>query len=260
MAYETILVEQSDRIATITLNRPPMNPISTRMIEEVDDALNGIESNAEIRAVILTGTGEKAFCAGADVTEFGQAFAEGRVKELTMTRHKVFTRIERFPKPVIAALNGYALGGGCELAMSCHLRLMADTATVGQPEINLGIIPGYGGTQRLPRLVGRTRAYELLLLGDRISAQRALEIGLVNKVSPAAALMNDARELASRLARQAPIAVKLVIDCVNRGLETTIENALEIEADNITAVSSTEDAMEGVMAFLGKRPPEFKGK
>jgi enoyl-CoA hydratase/carnithine racemase len=140
------------------------------------------------------------------------------------------------------------------------LRLMADTATVGQPEINLGIIPGYGGTQRLPRLVGRTRAYELLLLGDRVPAQRALEIGLVNRVSSAAALMDDARELASRLARQAPIAVKLIIECVNRGLETTIEKALEIEADSITAVSSTEDAMEGVTAFLGKRPPEFKGK
>ncbi len=260
MTYETILVERADRIATITLNRLPMNPISTKMIEEIDDALNGIEKDGETRAIILTGAGEKAFCAGADVTEFGQAFAEGRVKELAMTRHRVFTRIERFPKPVIAALNGYALGGGCELAMSCHLRLIADTATVGQPEINLGIIPGYGGTQRLPRLVGRTRAYEMLLLGDRISAQRALEIGLVNKVSPTVSLMNDARELASRLARQAPIAVKLIIDCVNRGLESTIEKALEIEADNITAVSSTEDAMEGVMAFLGKRPPEFKGK
>ncbi len=260
MPYETIAVDRADRIATITLNRPPMNPISTLMIEELHAVLDGIEKDSEIRAVILTGSGDKAFCAGADVAEFGQAFGEGSVKQLVMTRHELFTRVERFPKPVIAAVNGYALGGGCELAMSCHLRLIADTATVGQPEINLGIIPGYGGTQRLPRLVGRTYAYEMLLLGDRISAERALEIGLVNKVSGASSLMDDARELAGRLAKQAPIAVKLIIDSVNRGLETTIEKGLEIEADNITAVSATEDAMEGVMAFMQKRPADFKGK
>jgi enoyl-CoA hydratase len=172
----------------------------------------------------------------------------------------MFTRIERFPKPVIAAMNGYALGGGCELAMSCHLRLMSDAAVIGLPEINLGVFPGYGGTQRLPRLVGRTHAYELLFLGDRIPAERALEIGLVNRVCEAASLMDEARELAGRLAGQAPIAIKLIIDSVNRGLETTIEKGLEIEADNITVVSKTEDAMEGTLAFMEKRPPEFKGK
>jgi enoyl-CoA hydratase len=144
--------------------------------------------------------------------------------------------------------------------MACHLRLMADTAAVGQPEINLGIIPGYGGTQRLPRLIGRTRAYELLFLGDRIPAQRALEIGLVNKVCSAPSLMDEARALANRLAKQAPIAIKMIIDCVNRGLETTVEKGLEIEADNMAAVSATEDAMEGVMAFMQKRPADFKGQ
>jgi enoyl-CoA hydratase/carnithine racemase len=260
MSYETILVDTADRVATTTLNRPPMNPISSRMIEELGDAFDAIENDGEVRAVIVTGAGEKAFCAGADVGEFGQAFAEGSVKELVMTRHRLFTRIERFPKPIVAAINGYALGGGCELAMSCHLRLMAESATAGQSEINLGIIPGYGGTQRLPRLVGRTRALELLLLGDRISARRALEIGLVNRVCDAASLMDVAREIADRLARQAPVAMRLIIDSVNRGLETTIENGLEIEADNIVAVASTEDAMEGVMAFMQKRAPEFKGK
>lgn len=260
MAYETITGEQVDRIAIITLSRPPMNPISTRMIEEIGIALDGIENDTEARAVIITGAGEKAFCAGADIGEFGQAFAEGSIRELVMTRHRMFTRIERFSRPVIAAINGYALGGGCELAMSCHFRLMAGEATIGQPEINLGIIPGYGGTQRLPRLVGRTYAYEMLFLGDRISAERSLEIGLVNKVSAGVSLMNDARELATRLAQQAPIAIKFIIDSVNRGLETTIEKGLEIEADNIAAVSQTEDAMEGTMAFMEKRPANFKGK
>ena len=260
MSHETLIVERSDRIATITLDRPPMNPISTQLIDEMHSVLDDIENDIEMRAVILTGAGEKAFCAGADIAEFGQAFSEGSVKDLVMTRHRMFTRIERFPKPVIAAINGYALGGGCELAMSCHLRLMADVATVGQPEINLGIIPGYGGTQRLPRLVGRTNAYELLFLGDRIPAERALEIGLVNKVSSADSLLDDARELAGRLAKQAPIAIKLIIDCVNRGLETTIDNGLEIEADNVVLVSATEDAMEGTMAFMEKRPADFKGK
>ncbi len=260
MAYETLLLDTADRVATITLNRPPMNPISSQLIDEMTALLDEIEGDSEVRAIIITGAGEKAFCAGADITEFGQAFAEDSVKELLMSRHRMFTRIERFPKPIIAAINGYALGGGCELAMSCHLRLMADSAAVGQPEINLGIIPGYGGTQRLPRLVGRTHAYELLFLGDRIPADRAERIGLVNKVSRAASLMDDAKELARRLAGQAPIAIKLIIDSVNCGLETTIDEGLEIEADNSVLASKTEDAMEGTMAFMEKRAPDFKGK
>ena len=259
MPHETITVERTNRVATVTLNRPPMNPISSQMIEELHGLFDEIENDGEVRAVILTGAGEKAFCAGADIAEFGQAFGEGRIKDLVMTRHRMFTRIERFPKPVIAAINGYALGGGCELASSCHLRLIAEEATIGQPEINLGIIPGYGGTQRLPRLLGRTRAYELLFLGDRISAERAFEIGFVNKVSSAASLMKEAQELAERLARQAPIAIKFIIDSVNRGVETTIEKGLEIEADNVVEVSRTEDAMEGTMAFMEKREPDFKG-
>ena len=260
MAYETLLVDSADRIVTITLNRPPMNPISNRLIDELHAAFDEIESDGEARAVIITGAGEKAFCAGADISEFGQAFAEGGIREVAMSRHRMFTRIERFPKPVIAAINGYALGGGCELAMSCHLRLMSDAAVVGLPEINLGVFPGYGGTQRLPRLIGRTHAYEMLFLGDRIPAGRAFEIGLVNKVSDAASLMDDARELAGRLAGQAPVAIKLIIDSVNRGLETTIEEGLEIEADNIVVASKTADAMEGTLAFMEKRAPEFKGK
>jgi len=260
MAYETLLVETADRIATITLNRPPMNPISNKLIEDLEAAFDEIEADDELRAVIITGAGEKAFCAGADITEFGQAFADGGIRDVAMSRHRMFTRIERFPKPVIAAINGYALGGGCELAMSCHLRLMSDKATVGLPEINLGAFPGYGGTQRLPRLVGRTHAYELMFLGDRISAERASEIGLVNRVSPAASLMDDTRELAARLAGQAPVAIRLIIDSVNRGLETTIDEGLEIETQNIERVSKTEDAMEGALAFMEKRPADFKGK
>ncbi len=260
MAYETLLLDTAGRVATVTLNRPPMNPISNKLIEEMGSVFDEIEGDGEVRAVIITSAGEKAFCAGADITEFGQAFAEGGIREVAMSRHRMFTRIEMFPKPVIAAINGYALGGGCELAMSCHLRLISDAATVGLPEINLGVFPGYGGTQRLPRLVGRTHAYELMFLGDRTPARRAYEIGLVNKVCEAGALMDDARELAGRLAGQAPVAIKLIIDSVNRGLETTIEEALEIEADNIVTVSKTNDAMEGAMAFMEKRAPDFKGK
>jgi enoyl-CoA hydratase/carnithine racemase len=260
MPYETLIVQREELAAIVTLNRPPMNPISKRMTEEIDAFLSEIESDDAIRALIITGGGEKAFSAGADVTEFGETFAEGGVREAAMLRHRVFTRIERFPKPIIAAINGYAFGGGCELAMSCHLRLMADTAFIGLTEINLGIMPGYGGTQRLPRLVGRTRALELLLLGERISAGRASEIGLINRVCPLSSLVSEAKELAARLAGQAPIAVKLIIDSVNRGLETTIEKGLEIEADNVVMVSATEDAVEGVMAFMQKRAPDFKGK
>jgi enoyl-CoA hydratase/carnithine racemase len=260
MAYETLLIDKADRIAVITLNRPPMNAISNKLIEELELAFDEIEADGELRAVIITGAGEKAFCAGADISEFGEAFASGGIRDVAMSRHRMFTRIERFPKPVIAAMNGYTLGGGCELAMSCHLRLMSDTAVVGLPEIKLGVFPGYGGTQRLPRLVGRTRAYELLFLGDRISAERANEIGLVNSISPAASLMDDAKKLAARLAGQAPVAIKLIIDSVNQGMETTIEKGLEIEADNIDAVSKTEDAIEGTMAFMEKRAPDFKGK
>ncbi|RJP17074.1 MAG: enoyl-CoA hydratase [Candidatus Abyssobacteria bacterium SURF_5] len=260
MSYETLVVQPEGQIAVVTFNRPPMNPINQRLTEELDRLLTEIENDNGIRALILTGAGEKAFSAGADVAEFGEAFAEGRVKEAAMLRHRVFTRIERFPKPVIAAINGYAFGGGCELAMACHLRLIAEGASIGQPEINLGIIPGYGGTQRLPRLIGRARAFELLLLGDRVPARRAAEIGLVNTVCAGASLLEEAKALARRLAQQAPVAVKMIIDSVNRGLETDIEKALEIEADNVVLVSATEDAMEGVMAFLQKRPPEFKGR
>ena len=256
MAYETITVEKEGNIGIITLNRPPTNAVNFALLEDVEKALNQFEADKEVRALIITGAGEKGFSAGFDITE------AARAAEIGDKGRAIYTRIERFPKPVVAAINGYALGGGCELAMACHFRIMinAEKAKIGCPEVNLGIIPGWGGTQRMPRLIGKTRALDMLVLGKRINAPEALEIGLINKVSQPGELMKDAKELAGRLAKQAPIAVKCILDSVNRGLETTIDEGLKIEGKNLNEVSSTEDAIEGMTAFMQKREPQFKGK
>ena len=256
MAYETITVEKEGNIGIITLNRPPTNAVNFALLEDVEKALNQFEADKEVRALIITGAGEKGFSAGFDITE------AARAAEIGDKGRAIYTRIERFPKPVVAAINGYALGGGCELAMACHFRIMvnAEKAKIGCPEVNLGIIPGWGGTQRMPRLIGKTRALDMLVLGKRINAPEALDIGLINKVSQPGELMKDAKELAGRLAKQAPIAVKCILDSVNRGLETTIDEGLKIEGKNLNEVSSTEDAIEGMTAFMQKREPQFKGK
>ncbi|TRZ95775.1 MAG: enoyl-CoA hydratase [Dehalococcoidia bacterium] len=258
MAYENLIVEREENIGIITLNRPPANPINYAVLDELDKALTELEQDKAIRALIITGAGEKGFSAGFDVKVAGTPEAE----KIGPKGHEVFSRIERYPKPVVAAIQGFALGGGCELSMACHFRIMADVekVVIGQPEIDLGIIPGWGGTQRLPRLVGKTKALEMLILGTRIRAPEALNIGLITKVSQPGEVMQDAKELAKTLAKKAPVAVKIILDAVARGLETTLDEGLKIELEGSRQVQKSKDAMEGMMAFIQKREPDFKGE
>jgi enoyl-CoA hydratase len=257
MPYETVIVAREQPFAVITLNRPPANAISEQLMQDVDNALSDVESDDSVRAVILTGSGDKIFCAGADL---GSAFSGGRVERFIRFGNGVLRRIERFSKPIIAALNGHALGGGCEIAMACHFRLLKDNARMGQTESNLGIIPGYGGTQRLPRLIGRTKALEFLILGSQIPAADCLALGLVNRLTKDGETLNDAKALARQLARRPPIATRLLIEAVDDGLEEPIDKALEIETRAFLETLRTEDAAEGIQAFFAKREPEFKGK
>jgi len=256
MAYETIIAEKEGNIGIITLNRPPANAVNWALLEDLEKALDQFEGDKEVRALIITGAGEKGFSAGFDVSE------AARAKEIGNKGRALWTRIERYPKPVVAALNGYALGGGCELAMACHFRVMVSTekAKIGCPEVNLGIIPGWGGTQRMPRLIGKTRALDMLIFGKRILAPEALDIGLITKVSQPGELMKDAKELAGRLAKQAPLAVKAILESVTKGLETSIDEGLKVEGKNLDMVSSSKDAIEGITAFLEKREAQFKGE
>jgi enoyl-CoA hydratase/carnithine racemase len=258
MDYENLVVEQEENVGIITLNRPPANPINLAVLNELDMVLKEWEKDKALRAIIITGAGEKGFSAGFDLKTAGTP--EG---EKAMSRgQEVFSQIEKYPKPVIAAINGFALGGGCELAMSCHFRIMliAEKVVMGQPEINVGIIPGWGGTQRLPRLVGKTKALEMLLLGTRVNAPEALNIGLITRVSQPGQLMNDAKELAKALAKKAPVAMQIILDAVTRGLETTTDQGVKIELEGSQRVSKTKDAMEGAMAFIEKREPVFTGE
>jgi enoyl-CoA hydratase/carnithine racemase len=257
MSYETLLLDREDVVAAVTLNRPPANAISEALIRELDAALTEIEADGGIRAVVITGAGDRIFCAGADL---GSAFSGGDVSEFIRTGNRVLRRIERFPKPVVAALNGHALGGGCEIAMACHLRILKDTARMGQTESSLGIIPGYGGTQRLPRLIGRGLALEHLLLGTQIPAPECLRIGLVNRLARDGETLSDAMGLARELAKRPPVATRLIIEAVDDGLRVPIDEALEIETRAFAEVIRTEDAGEGMQAFFQKRPAEFKGR
>jgi enoyl-CoA hydratase/carnithine racemase len=262
MAYETIIVEREDNVGIITLNRPPANPINSTLLSDLNQALTEFKGDKAIRALIITGAGDRFFSAGFDIkSAVGPGAGGGPAGP---SGQEVFFNIERFPKPVIAAINGYAGGGGCELAMSCHFRIMVDAerAVMGQPEIDRGIIPGWGGTQRLPRLVGKTRALEMLLLGQdkMIRAPEALQIGLISKVSNPGEALNDAKELAKMLAKKAPIAMSIILDCVMRGLETTLEEGIKIEAEGSRRVGQTKDAQEGMIAFVQKREPVYKGE
>lgn len=258
MAYVNLIVEREDNVGKITLNRPPANPINFAVLSELDTVLTEWEKDKAVRAIIITGAGERGFSAGFDLKTAGTPDGEK-----AMSRgQQVFSRIERYHKPVIAAINGFALGGGCELAMACHFRIMLNSQQVvmGQPEIDRGIIPGWGGTQRLPRLVGKTKAFEMLLLGTRVNAAEALSIGLVTRVSQPGQLMNDAKELARALAKKAPIAMEIILDAVTRGIETTTDEGTKIELQGSQRVSKTQDAVEGAMAFIEKREPVFKGE
>lgn len=260
MAYENLLVERDDAVLVITINRPKvLNALNAGTLAELGEAIAGAESDDAVRAIVLTGAGDKSFVAGADITELAVLTPVGG-REHAHRGQALLVRIERLGKPVIAAVNGFALGGGCELAMACTLRLAADTARFGQPEINLGLIPGYAGSQRLPRLVGAGRALEMLLTGNPIGAEEAHRIGLVNRVVPAAQLMDEARALARALAAKAPVAVRYILDAVRGGLDMSLAEAQEYEATLFGLVFATDDMREGTRAFLDKRKPGFTGR
>ena len=257
---QNLLLDRDGAVATITVNRPKvLNALNTDTLDELRRAILELKHDDGVRAVILTGAGEKSFVAGADINELAAQTPAGGREHAIRGQH-VLDLIENMGKPVIAAINGYALGGGCELAMACTLRIAADTAKLGQPEINLGIVPGYAGTQRLARLVGKGRALELLLTGDQIGAPEAHRLGLVNRVVPAAELMKESRKLADALAAKAPIAVRYIIDAVNKGLEIPFPQAQVFEATLFGLVASTDDMREGTRAFLEKRKAEFRGR
>ena len=259
MSFDNLLIERDGAVATVTVNRPKvLNALNTQTLDELRRAILELKGDAAVRVVILTGAGEKSFIAGADINELAvQSPTSGR--EHAVSGQHVLDLIEQMGKPVIAAINGYALGGGCELAMACTIRIAADTAKLGQPEINLGIIPGYAGTQRLARIVGKGRALELLLTGDQIPAAEAHRLGLVNLVVPAAELMAEVKKLAAALAAKAPVAVRYILEAVNKGLEMPFAQAQIFEATLFGLVASTSDMREGTKAFLEKRKPAFKG-
>ena len=255
----SLLFELSDGIARITIDRPDkLNALNATVISELSDAVTRIETDAAVRGVILTGSGQKAFVAGADIGELtGQGPIDGKAR--SMAGQLVFRRLERCGKPVIAAINGFALGGGCELAMACHIRIAAEHARFGQPEVKLGIGPGYGGTARLPRLVGKGRALELLLTGAMIDAAEAYRIGLVNRVVPADSLLREAEGLLRTILENGPLAIRACLEAVDSGLETSLDQALLLEANHFGLLSGTDDMHEGTSAFIEKRKAVFKG-
>ena len=259
MSFDNLFLERDGAIAVLTINRPQvLNALNSATIDELRRAVLELKHDRTVGCVIITGAGEKAFVAGADINELAvQRPVQG--KEHALRGQHVFDLIENMGKPVVAAINGYALGGGCELALACTLRIAADTARLGQPEVNLGIIPGYGGTQRLSRLVGKGIALELLLSGRHVMADEALQIGLVNRVVAAADLMAAAKALAAELVAKPPIAVQYIIEAVNRGLEVSFDKGQFLEATLFGLVASTDDMREGTAAFLEKRKADFKG-
>ncbi|HVE34845.1 MAG TPA: enoyl-CoA hydratase-related protein [Gemmatimonadaceae bacterium] len=258
MSYETLSLQTNDRVATITVNRPDkLNALNDRVIAELGEAIDQVVSDSAVGGVILTGAG-RAFVAGADISEL-EKHGPVSAKQLAKTGQEVFGRFEASPKPVIAAVNGFALGGGCELAMACHIRIASELAKFGQPEVKLGLIPGYGGTQRLPRLVGRGRALQLLLTGEMIDAQEAYRIGLVNRVVQAAELLPAANEMMRTILANAPLAIASVVEVVNRGYDATLEDALTLEATAFGLLAATDDKRVGTRAFLEKASARFTG-
>ena len=259
-SYENLLVEVDGAVATLTINRPKvLNALSAETTRELGSAIDTLAADDEVGAVIITGAGEKAFVAGADIGVLA-TYGPVEARDAAYLGQSTFDKVEECRKPVIAAINGYALGGGCELALACHIRLAADNALIGLPEINLGVIPGHGGTQRLTRLLGKGRALELICTGDHIGAEEAARIGLVNAVYPAGELAERARELAEKLAGKPPIAMRYAIEAVNQGINATLKEGQAIEAHLFGLCFATEDQSEGMAAFLGKRKAEWKGR
>ncbi|ABP96141.1 MULTISPECIES: 3-hydroxypropionyl-CoA dehydratase [Metallosphaera] len=259
MEFETIETKKEGNLFWITLNRPDkLNALNAKLLEELDRAVSQAESDPEIRVIIITGKG-KAFCAGADITQFNQ-LTPAEAWKFSKKGREIMDKIEALSKPTIAMINGYALGGGLELALACDIRIAAEEAQLGLPEINLGIYPGYGGTQRLTRVIGKGRALEMMMTGDRIPGKDAEKYGLVNRVVPLANLEQETRKLAEKIAKKSPISLALIKEVVNRGLDSPLLSGLALESVGWGVVFSTEDKKEGVSAFLEKREPTFKGK
>jgi len=260
MSYQNLLVESRDGVAFVTINRPDkLNALNDATVAEIDAAFAAIAADPATRGVVLTGAGEKAFVAGADIAELAtQSPVDG--KERSIRGQLVLDRIERLGKPGIAAVNGFALGGGCELAMACHVRIASENAKLGTPEVKLGIMCGYAGTQRLPRLVGKGRALEMLLTGEMVDAAEALRIGLVNRVVPREKLLAEAEGLMRKMLANGPVSLRFTLEAVNDGLETGFDEAERQEATLFGLICTTEDMKEGTKAFLDKRPARFQGK
>jgi enoyl-CoA hydratase/carnithine racemase len=261
--WQNIRVEVEDQIALLTIDHPPVNSFNKQVITELDEAVDQVMADDEIKAVVITGGGTNAFVAGADIPEIKELVENpvegyGEAHEFIERGQRVHLKIETATKPVIAAINGFCLGGGLELAMACHLRICSDRARLGQPEINLGLIPGWGGTQRLPRIVGKAKALEMILTGDMITAQEAYRVGLVNKVVPAGAILKEARGLARKIVSKSKFPIAATLRAVTEGIETDVEQGLEIEKEQFVGLADTDDIREGVSAFLEKRQPEFK--
>ena len=260
MELKNIILEKEEHLAIITINRPKaLNALNSETLKDLDVVLENLENDSNIYCVILTGSGEKAFVAGADIAEM-KDLSEEEGKEFGLLGNKIFRRLEKLDKPVIAAISGFALGGGCELAMACDIRIASEKARFAQPEAGLGITPGFGGTQRLSRLVGEGKAKELIYTCSMIKADEALRIGLVNKVVELENLMDEAKKMANSIIANAPIAVKLCKDAINKGMQVDIDSAIEIEAIDFGKCFSTEDQKEGMNAFIEKRAKNFSNK
>jgi enoyl-CoA hydratase len=258
--YENLKLQVQDRIATLSVNRPDkLNALNEQTIRELGAAVDEIAADDDVGGVILTGVGDRAFVAGADIAELAKMGPVDGV-EVSRLGQRVFRAIELSRKPVIAAVNGFALGGGCELALACHLRVAAENARFGLPEVKLGIIPGYGGTLRLPRIVGKGRALELMLTGEMIDALEAYRIGLANRVVPQGELVDSARALMTAILRNGPVALGLAIECTTRGMEMSVDDGLALESNLFGLLAATDDMREGMTAFLEKRKAEFTGR
>jgi enoyl-CoA hydratase len=260
MSFDNLLIEKREGVAVVTVNRPDkLNALNRKTMEELDAAFTALASDVEVRGAILTGSGEKAFVAGADIGELAiQSPVEG--KEFSIRGQRTLDRIENLGKPVIAAINGFALGGGCELAMACHLRIASENAKLGTPEVKLGVMCGYAGTQRLSRLVGKGRALEILLSGEMVDAQEACRIGLVNRVVAKEKLLAEAEGLLRKMLANGPVSLRFTMEAVNAGLEMPFDQAQYLEATLFGLICTTEDMKEGTQAFIEKRPAKFQGK